>query len=227
MPVAPWLVVEGVGSGDPVVADRVTVLVWVEADDELRLARGLERDGELEPSSGGSSWPTRGSSSARPDVGAGRRAGRRDGHAADRSCVRRVGLADEPSGDSTRSRWRLPRPSSPRAGGTADAVPRRPRRRRVRRGRDVPVRWTPCHVRWPNRLGREKYLGGVEKKQQLPLTEPSPDASPWLPLVRVDAAECSASSGDADLPPEGNGAERADPRTLRPGDQVALRRRSS
>jgi len=45
VPVAPWLVVEGVGSGNPVVADRVTVLVWVEADDDLRLARGLERDG--------------------------------------------------------------------------------------------------------------------------------------------------------------------------------------
>jgi uridine kinase len=50
VPVAPWLVVEGVGSGNPVVADRVTVLVWVEADDDLRLARGLERDGaEMEP----------------------------------------------------------------------------------------------------------------------------------------------------------------------------------
>ena len=45
VPVAPWLVIEGVGSGNPVVADLVTVLVWVEVDDELRLARGLERDG--------------------------------------------------------------------------------------------------------------------------------------------------------------------------------------
>lgn len=42
---APWLVVEGVGSGNPEVAPLVTVLVWVEADDDLRLARGLERDG--------------------------------------------------------------------------------------------------------------------------------------------------------------------------------------
>lgn len=43
--VAPWLVVEGVGSGNPEVAPLITVLVWVEADDDLRLARGLERDG--------------------------------------------------------------------------------------------------------------------------------------------------------------------------------------
>ena len=41
----PWLVVEGVGSGAPGIAAYVTVLVWVEVDDELRLARGLERDG--------------------------------------------------------------------------------------------------------------------------------------------------------------------------------------
>ena len=41
----PWLVVEGVGSGEPAIAEWVTVLVWVEVDDDLRLARGLERDG--------------------------------------------------------------------------------------------------------------------------------------------------------------------------------------
>ena len=46
----PWLVVEGVGSGDPVIAAHITCLVWVEVDDELRLSRGLERDGvENEP----------------------------------------------------------------------------------------------------------------------------------------------------------------------------------
>jgi uridine kinase len=50
VPVAPWLVIEGVGSGNPVVAERVTVLVWVEADGDLRLRRGLDRDGaEMEP----------------------------------------------------------------------------------------------------------------------------------------------------------------------------------
>jgi hypothetical protein len=45
VPVAPWLVLEGVGSGNPVVAEWVTALAWVEADDDLRVARGLDRDG--------------------------------------------------------------------------------------------------------------------------------------------------------------------------------------
>jgi uridine kinase len=50
VPVAPWLVLEGVGSGNPVIAPYVTVLVWVEVDDDLRLARGLDRDGAaMEP----------------------------------------------------------------------------------------------------------------------------------------------------------------------------------
>ena len=43
---APWLVVEGVGSGAAAVAAYTTVLVWVEVDDELRLRRGMARDGE-------------------------------------------------------------------------------------------------------------------------------------------------------------------------------------
>jgi uridine kinase len=46
----PWLVVEGVGSGAAAISAYVTVLVWVEVDDGLRLARGLARDGvEMEP----------------------------------------------------------------------------------------------------------------------------------------------------------------------------------
>ena len=45
VPPAPWLVVEGVGSGAAGLAPYTTVLVWVEVDDELRLARGLARDG--------------------------------------------------------------------------------------------------------------------------------------------------------------------------------------
>lgn len=46
----PWLVVEGVGSAEPAIDSHITVLVWVEVDDDLRLARGLERDGaHLEP----------------------------------------------------------------------------------------------------------------------------------------------------------------------------------
>ena len=47
---ADLLVVEGVGSGDPRYADRMTALVWVEAPPALRLERGLARDGAgLEP----------------------------------------------------------------------------------------------------------------------------------------------------------------------------------
>jgi uridine kinase len=47
---APWLVVEGVGSGAAALAAYITVLVWVEVEDPLRLARGLERDGvAMEP----------------------------------------------------------------------------------------------------------------------------------------------------------------------------------
>lgn len=43
---APLLVVEGTGSWSPAVADLVTVLVWVEAPSDVRLERGLDRDGE-------------------------------------------------------------------------------------------------------------------------------------------------------------------------------------
>lgn len=44
------LVLEGVGSGSLRHADLMTVLVWVYAPDQLRLARGLDRDGaDAEP----------------------------------------------------------------------------------------------------------------------------------------------------------------------------------
>ena len=43
---APLLVLEGVGAGNRAWRHLVTTLVWVEADDALRLARGLARDGE-------------------------------------------------------------------------------------------------------------------------------------------------------------------------------------
>ncbi|TNM43383.1 4-amino-4-deoxy-L-arabinose transferase [Nocardioides albidus] len=42
----PLLVLEGVGSGAAAYDDLVTLLVWVEADLDVRLARWLERDGE-------------------------------------------------------------------------------------------------------------------------------------------------------------------------------------
>jgi uridine kinase len=42
---APLFVLEGVGAGSRAWRHLVTTLVWVEADDALRLARGLARDG--------------------------------------------------------------------------------------------------------------------------------------------------------------------------------------
>jgi uridine kinase len=45
VPVADVLVLEGCGSGRREGARDLGVLVWVEADDDTRLARGLERDG--------------------------------------------------------------------------------------------------------------------------------------------------------------------------------------
>ena len=42
----PMLVLEGVGSGASGIAELVTVLVWVEAPHDVRIARGLDRDGE-------------------------------------------------------------------------------------------------------------------------------------------------------------------------------------
>jgi uridine kinase len=40
------LVLEGVGCWSPAVADLVGLLVWVEAESQARLARGMARDGE-------------------------------------------------------------------------------------------------------------------------------------------------------------------------------------
>jgi energy-coupling factor transporter ATP-binding protein EcfA2 len=45
VPVVDALVLEGVGSGCARHAEQTTLLVWVEAPRELRLRRGLERDG--------------------------------------------------------------------------------------------------------------------------------------------------------------------------------------
>ncbi|HWK93665.1 MAG TPA: AAA family ATPase [Luteimicrobium sp.] len=46
VPRAPFLVVEGCGAGARRLADLTALLVWVEAPDDVRLARGLARDGE-------------------------------------------------------------------------------------------------------------------------------------------------------------------------------------
>jgi hypothetical protein len=45
VPLVDLVVLEGVGSGSLLVEDLVTTLVWVEADHDVRLARGVERDG--------------------------------------------------------------------------------------------------------------------------------------------------------------------------------------
>jgi len=45
VPVAPLLVLEGVGAGSRSHAGLVTALVWVEAPVDLRMQRGLARDG--------------------------------------------------------------------------------------------------------------------------------------------------------------------------------------
>ena len=45
VPPAPLLVLEGVGSGSRASAELITVLAWVEAPADLRLERGLARDG--------------------------------------------------------------------------------------------------------------------------------------------------------------------------------------
>lgn len=44
----PLLVLEGVGAGDRAWADLITILVWIDADRETRLRRGLDRDGPAE-----------------------------------------------------------------------------------------------------------------------------------------------------------------------------------
>ncbi len=46
VPVAPYLVVEGCGAGRQAADEFATLRIWVEADDETRLRRGLARDGE-------------------------------------------------------------------------------------------------------------------------------------------------------------------------------------
>lgn len=46
VPPAPLLVLEGVGSGSRAHRDLITVLAWVEVPFDLRMVRGLERDGD-------------------------------------------------------------------------------------------------------------------------------------------------------------------------------------
>lgn len=46
VPLADWLVVEGVGSGSRRCRPHLSALAWLDADPDVRMARGLERDGE-------------------------------------------------------------------------------------------------------------------------------------------------------------------------------------
>ncbi len=46
VPAAGWVVLEGVGSGSRRCRPHLASLAWLEADREVRLARGIERDGE-------------------------------------------------------------------------------------------------------------------------------------------------------------------------------------
>jgi len=46
VPPVDLLVIEGVGSGSTTIDELVTVLAWVEAPSDLRMQRGIERDGE-------------------------------------------------------------------------------------------------------------------------------------------------------------------------------------
>ncbi|MGV8845233.1 4-amino-4-deoxy-L-arabinose transferase [Tessaracoccus sp.] len=47
VPMADWVVVEGVGSGSRRCRPHLAALAWMEADVAVRMARGIERDGEL------------------------------------------------------------------------------------------------------------------------------------------------------------------------------------
>jgi uridine kinase len=46
VPVAPVVILEGVGSARAAIVDRLAFAVWIETPADLRLARGIERDGE-------------------------------------------------------------------------------------------------------------------------------------------------------------------------------------
>ncbi|UUZ58977.1 uridine kinase family protein [Nocardioides sp. B-3] len=43
---APLLIIDGVGAGAAAYDELITTLVWLEADRDVRLARGLARDGD-------------------------------------------------------------------------------------------------------------------------------------------------------------------------------------
>lgn len=46
VPVADWVILEGVGSGSRRCRPHLAALAWLEADRSVRMARGLQRDGD-------------------------------------------------------------------------------------------------------------------------------------------------------------------------------------
>lgn len=46
VPASDWLVLEGVGCGSRPCRPQVAALAWIEADRDVRMARGMQRDGE-------------------------------------------------------------------------------------------------------------------------------------------------------------------------------------
>ena len=46
VPLADWVVLEGVGCGSRRCRPHLAALAWIEADRDVRMARGMERDGE-------------------------------------------------------------------------------------------------------------------------------------------------------------------------------------
>lgn len=46
VPQAEWVILEGVGSGSRACRPHQSALIWIEADEGVRMRRGIERDGE-------------------------------------------------------------------------------------------------------------------------------------------------------------------------------------
>lgn len=46
VPTAPWVLLEGVGAGSRACRRHTSAVIWLEADVDVRMARGIERDGE-------------------------------------------------------------------------------------------------------------------------------------------------------------------------------------
>lgn len=46
VPQADWVILEGVGAGSRACRPHLSALIWIEADEGVRMRRGIERDGE-------------------------------------------------------------------------------------------------------------------------------------------------------------------------------------